>query len=270
MSLFRHSIWVYYSIQSLDQFEIYLYIYGGFDGDNSAIINSNLYRINVFNLFSKDDSLKSDLYDYINTIVGSRPKPITSKVTSGKDDNAFIMDSKVVASVIGDEFADIVKKHSLQNLKEEGKKTRGQNGKVATKYVYDEQLIKLFVDIMPLPENFEPKAKGEEFPFYGDHVISLVQQAINIFIEEPTLIKLRSPIKIFGSLDGQINDLLKYFCYWGRPHELKGDIECYEYLFLGNIAGRGEYSLETLCLILALKVTTKILRNRLNIQNKSI
>ena len=219
------------------------------------MISKNLYRVDVFNLFSKDEFLKNDLYDHICNIVGARKDKIKVKTISGpKEDNAFIMDSKVVARFVGEDFADIVRKHSLQALKNEGNKARGQNGKVATRYVYDEQLTKLFLDLMPLPDNFEPKGKGEPFIYNSEHVDCLVHQAICILKDEPSLVKLKSPIKIFGNLDGQLNDLIRYFCFFGRPHELKGDIECYEYLFLGNIAGRGEYSLETLCLILALKV----------------
>ena len=41
---------------------------------------------------------------------------------------------------------------------------------------------------------------------------------------------------------------------FGRPSELKGDIESCDYLFLGNFTNRGAFSLETICLLLALKI----------------
>ena len=47
---------------------------------------------------------------------------------------------------------------------------------------------------------------------------------------------------------------MRYFSLFGRPSELKGDIECVDYLFLGNFTNRGAFSLETICLLLALKV----------------
>ena len=50
------------------------------------------------------------------------------------------------------------------------------------------------------------------------------------------------------------NDLIRYFSLFGRPSEFKGDIECMDYLFLGNIVNRGAFSLECICLLLALKV----------------
>ena len=148
----------------------------------------------------------------------------------------------------------MVKKYSLQKLREENKKTRGNCAEFTKKYVYDEDLIKDFLDLMPLPEYFEPKQRNEKFGFDKGRVYELVQQATDLFETTPTLIKLRSPIKIFGSIDGQYNDLMRYFNFWGRPSDLKGDIECFEYLFLGNVVNRGMFNLETLCLLLALKV----------------
>ena len=47
---------------------------------------------------------------------------------------------------------------------------------------------------------------------------------------------------------------MRYFSLFGRPSELKGDIESIDYLFLGNFTNRGAFSLETVCLLLALKV----------------
>ena len=32
--------------------------------------------------------------------------------------------------------------------------------------------------------------------------------------------------KIYGSINGQYNDLMRDFSFFGRPSELKGDIEC--------------------------------------------
>ena len=46
---------------------------------------------------------------------------------------------------------------------------------------------------------------------------------------------------------------MRFFDLWGTPDE-NGDIESYDYLFLGDYVDRGSHSLETICLLMALKI----------------
>jgi len=64
---------------------------------------------------------------------------------------------------------------------------------------------------------------------------------------------LKPPIKIFGNLHGDYNDLMRFFDIWRAPQET-GDICSFDYVFLGNYVDRGSQSLEVLCLLLALKL----------------
>ena len=66
VALFRHSIWIYYTITSIDKYDVFMYIYGGFDGDNGSMINPDLYKVDIVNLFVKIESLNVELNDYIN------------------------------------------------------------------------------------------------------------------------------------------------------------------------------------------------------------
>ena len=45
---------------------------------------------------------------------------------------------------------------------------------------------------------------------------------------------------------------MRFFDLWGTPDE-HGDIESYDYVFLGDYVDRGSHSLETICLLMALK-----------------
>ena len=49
---------------------------------------------------------------------------------------------------------------------------------------------------------------------------------------------------------------MRFFDLWGSPCDnmKDGDIESFDYLFLGDFVDRGNHSLETICLLLALKV----------------
>lgn len=62
-----------------------------------------------------------------------------------------------------------------------------------------------------------------------------------------------APIKIFGDLHGQFGDLMRLFEEYGTP-STAGDITYIDYLFLGDYVDRGSHSLETICLLLALKI----------------
>jgi len=64
---------------------------------------------------------------------------------------------------------------------------------------------------------------------------------------------VEAPIKVFGDVHGQYQDLMRFFDLWESPSE-DGDIESYDYLFLGDFVDRGSHSLETICLLMSLKV----------------
>jgi protein phosphatase len=89
-----------------------------------------------------------------------------------------------------------------------------------------------------------------------DLVYSLVQEVDKIISEEPTILRLRAPIKIFGDIHGQLADLNKLFETFGAPTDEQpyGDIESTDYLFLGDYVDRGNRSLEVVLLLFALKL----------------
>jgi protein phosphatase len=62
-------------------------------------------------------------------------------------------------------------------------------------------------------------------------------------------------VKVFGDIHGQYIDLMTFFYKWGQPSEgPNGDIFFSDYLFLGDYVDRGTMSLETICLLMALKI----------------
>lgn len=258
VALFRHSIWIYYTITSIEKYDVFMYIYGGFDGDNGSMINPDLYKVDMVKLFSKIEPLNYELNDYINQLIIIQQIYVDS-LGNKAPKQYFTIHGKVVTYQMKEEgddsFSHMVRQLSLQKLKEESKKINNNNLHY-NKPIYDEELVSDFLNgLLSLPDNFTPKQSGETFySFDKEKVMSLVKQAQSQVETTSMVIHVKYPIKVFGSLHGQYNDLQRYFNIFGRPAEYKGDIESFEYLFLGNYCSRGSHGLEVLCLLLALKV----------------
>ena len=174
----------------------------------------------------------------------------------GENKNVFVLNHRAIISNIDNknDFANNVRTLSIAKLPEEGRKIL-ENKPSKKNYVYDEPLVKEFLELMPLPEHFVPLGENDRpILLNKEYILNLVMQAKNLLEKTPCLINLQYPIKIFGSLNGQYNDLIRFFNVFGRPSEHKGDIDSFEYLFLGNFVNRGGFSIEVLCLLLALKV----------------
>ena len=78
-------------------------------------------------------------------------------------------------------------------------------------------------------------------------VMTLCKMAEVMLVEEKNVQPVRCPITVCGAVGGQFYDLLELFKIGGRPPETN-------YLFLGNYLHRGLYSVETITLLIALKV----------------
>lgn len=93
------------------------------------------------------------------------------------------------------------------------------------------------------------------FEFRNEHIIALCIACQELLMTQSNMPKVNSPIKIFGDLHGQFEDLLKFFQFFKEPSEaINGDINYCDYLFLGDYVDRGSYSLEVICLLFALKL----------------
>jgi hypothetical protein len=57
------------------------------------------------------------------------------------------------------------------------------------------------------------------FPFKRDKVVRLCQEATKLVSKESSLVGVRPPVKIFGSIYGRFFDLMRLFDNFGYPDE---------------------------------------------------
>jgi protein phosphatase len=99
-------------------------------------------------------------------------------------------------------------------------------------------------DIESLAEGRSPL----QVPVYSVYEMELLCSAAKqIFSEDGVSLPISGHIAIVGDLHGQLLDLLRILHAYGLPTE-------HQYLFLGDIVDRGDFSTETCTVVLALKV----------------
>lgn len=113
-------------------------------------------------------------------------------------------------------------------------------------------LHKKIISTLLRPRNWKAPA-NRRFFLDSYEVGELCYAAEQIFMHEPTVLQLKAPVKVFGDLHGQFGDLMRLFDEYGFP-STAGDITYIDYLFLGDYVDRGQHSLETITLLLALKI----------------
>ncbi|CCK72902.1 protein-serine/threonine phosphatase KNAG_0M00490 [Huiozyma naganishii CBS 8797] len=109
------------------------------------------------------------------------------------------------------------------------------------------KLIQLNERMVSAPSASSKSKRSASFPFHTWEIQLICSQVREVFLNQPTLLKLQSPIKIVGDIHGQFNDLLRIF-------KLSGDPRDTNYLFLGDYVDRGKQSLETIMLLFCYKL----------------
>nr|XP_018629412.1 serine/threonine-protein phosphatase PP2A catalytic subunit isoform X3 [Nicotiana tomentosiformis] len=84
-------------------------------------------------------------------------------------------------------------------------------------------------------------------PLSEQEVRGLCEKAKEILMEESNVQPVKSPVTICGDIHGQFHDLAELFRIGGKCPDTN-------YLFMGDYVDRGYYSVETVTLLVALKV----------------
>ncbi len=252
-----------------------IYLFGGFDSKNQQRPMGNLYRISLENLFERNMILKEifnknkpDYIHKINKNINTNRNMNNKKMQFKLTQDVVIGSGGIMQEVEEDQYVEdpsSYHKVSLHKLTEENKRigesTQNQNINLLllNKNQYNEALIEKFIQTLLRPFDWYDKKMEEihsNLPFTDEEILNLIEGVKPVLERDHSLIKIRSPCKIFGNLYGLYDDLMRYFESFGNPSDdnQMGDINVMQYIFLGDFCDRGYHSLEVVLLLFALKI----------------
>ena len=246
-------------------FDKNVYFFGGFSQKNTVPLGDMLMA--PLNIIFEN----SDLKNILEKIDKNKAISNSAKINNEKEKTNYLLSSEVVigsdkkfyqnGKQTEQDDLSLFTKLSISKLNDENKRVGGYVSENLSKSItYNIKLIEKFLDTLLRPLDwFDKKVMAsltEKFPFQNDEVIYILDEVKKIFAQENSLIKIRSPCKIFGNMYGIYTDLMRYFESYGNPSDniQNGDINVMQYIFLGDFCDRGTQSLEVILLLFALKI----------------
>ena len=270
----KSEVWEFFSIGMVRHSSFILdnelFLYGGFVEKNQIQPNGYLFKISLETLFKDNKYLMSKIYEFGNKNLNNNNIGSPNK---NERKSRFKLSHEVVIGSGGinneNKEEDIehttsrLRRVSIEKLAEEKKRLiddEEQKNLIETKHIFNFEIINKFIEILLRPFEYLDHNKMDiihkTLPFTNENINDLLNEVKPILQSENSLIKIRSPCKIFGNLNGDYNDLMRYFESFGNPSDdnLMGDINVMQYIFLGDFCDRGFYSLEIIFLLFALKI----------------
>jgi protein phosphatase len=252
-----------------------IFLHGGFGSPANNLPVADIYMINLHRALEKYPNLTENLSYYSNTAgslnVSASNSGAPSPVMSGANTPSTTPQRTVAgnAGMAGRNPIDVSRSTMGSGASSTMQASRiggGDKFKVNINVRHDDQMMMEaptslcddFLNKLLKPKDYINVPDGNKFFFSSQQIISLCDQAEEIIKNQPMVLRFESPAMIFGDIHGQYSDLMRFFDLWGAPYNTytgKDDrIQYFDYLFLGDFVDRGNHCLETICLLLALKV----------------
>eukprot|EP00897_Mesotaenium_endlicherianum_P006299 jgi/Mesen1/5698/ME000288S04916 len=166
----------------------------------------------------------------------------------------------VVAAESGGALGGLVRQLSIDQFENEGRRvsygttpdSAGAARRLLDRQMSIQGIHKKVISYLLKPRGWKPPVKRQFF-LDAHEIQELCEMAERHFQQESSVLQIKAPVKIFGDLHGQFGDLMRLFDEYGSP-STAGDITYIDYLFLGDYVDRGQHSLETIVLLLSLKI----------------
>jgi hypothetical protein len=231
---FRHSSFI---------FENFLYIHGGLEDDKHNNPANILNEIDLFELFASNQNLTTKLKIYFaKKLEQSTKNPNEDKTQSNtgsiNNDNTALINSTSKDIKIADkfviggkfsqsvEFSDLVRYCSMEKLNNEHVSKENMMKMLKNKalnYSLEDKVIMALLR----PKEWVNRPLDEEdstFCLDVETVIALIEQCGKIVQEQPMVLKVEAPVKVFGDIHGQYQDLMRFFDLFSAPIQGPGGI----------------------------------------------
>eukprot|EP01016_Furgasonia_blochmanni_P037862 TRINITY_DN4506_c0_g1_i13.p1 TRINITY_DN4506_c0_g1~~TRINITY_DN4506_c0_g1_i13.p1 ORF type:complete len:582 (-),score=142.30 TRINITY_DN4506_c0_g1_i13:544-2265(-) len=189
------------------------------------------------------------------------PKSGKPKINPALNPKTIRLSNQAVVAVAGgdEDGNQMIRKVPIDKLQEEAKKlgVGFQDPNHANQgSSYHESLYSMVLSQLLRPKDYNSVVSDGKFPIRKEIIIRLCDEIQRLLENQPTLLRLRAPLKIYADIHGQYSDLMRLFDLLGAPSDIhgEGDIDGFDYLFLGNYCDKGRNSLEVVCLLFALKL----------------
>ena len=280
---FRHATWI------VDES---IYTHGGFQLTNTLVAQSDIIKIDLLRLFNSNETLKVKFAKLQKTLEEIKEKQKQEALNNNDKKTPTISPEGNLRAKIQNYQNHKRNQEKINNIKEQNQLpmssinekpliqkvgeiamvSSNKDDKLVIKTVRfddkwsikstvipsakDKNLCDLFIETLLVPEQWLKESHDDEhFPFTIDQIAALTKQCMDIVAKQANILKVSAPVKVFGDIHGQYIDLMNFFNKWGCPSEgPNGDIMANDYLFLGDYVDRGNLSLETICLLMALKI----------------
>ena len=262
--------------QSSFIYQTNIYLYGGFNSKIHTQSIGYLSRISLEKIFAKSPlisklNLKKNIENEknkINKITNNKNNPQNKKSQFKLSPDVIIGSKGIVLEGSEEPQQDeqsIFQIISIDKLTEENKRIgEVQNNNIISlldnKRVYNEKLVEKFITTLLRPFDWYNNSIMDNIhsslPFTNQEIYELIKEVKPLLEKDHSLIRIRSPCKVFGNIHGAYNDLMRYFESFGNPSDdnQMGDINVMQYIFLGDFCDRGLYSLEVILLLFSLKI----------------
>jgi len=174
----------------------------------------------------------------ISTNVSNNPSTDNSQSIENTKDikisNQIVIGGKVDTNA---DIVDLLKYCSIERLKTD-KLEKDSISKLLKNKTLNLSLPDKVIQALLRPKDWINKPADEEdsnFILDIDTVMALIYQCTKIVQEQPMVLRVEAPVKVFGDIHGQYQDLMRFFDLFSSPITGPGgDIDGLDYVFLGD------------------------------------